>query len=55
VEYVKTGDLHHLEKTAEEAIRDGSYQEHLLDLALWAPPKLLLPAARRLLAVVRRW
>lgn len=54
VEYVKTGDLHYLEKAAEEALRNGSYLEHVLDLALWTPPELLPPAARRLLAGVRR-
>jgi hypothetical protein len=53
VEYVKTGDPRYLEKAAEEALSGGHYLEHVLDLALWTPPQLLPPAARRLLAGVR--
>ncbi len=52
VECVKTGDPRYLEKATEEIL--GDYLEHVLDLALWTPPQLLPPAARRHLAGVRR-
>jgi hypothetical protein len=49
--YVKMG-IHAVEKAAE-AVLSGGYLKHVLDLALWMPPKLLPPAASRLLAGVR--
>jgi len=49
--YVKMG-IYAVEKAAE-AVLSGGYLKHVLDLALWTPPKLLPPAARRLLAGIR--
>jgi hypothetical protein len=48
--YVKMG-IHAIEKATE--VLSGDYPEHVLDLALWTPPKILPPAASRLLAGVR--
>jgi len=43
--------VHTIEKATE--VLSGGYLKHALDLALWTPPELLPPAARRLLAGVR--
>jgi hypothetical protein len=48
--YLKVG-VHTIEKATE--VLSGGYLKHVLDLALWTPPELIPPTARRLLSGVR--
>jgi hypothetical protein len=48
---VPQGGVHTIEKATK--VLSGGYPEHALDLALWTPPELIPPTARRLLSGVR--
>jgi hypothetical protein len=46
---VPQGGVHTIKKATEEVL-SGGYPEHVLDMALWTPPELIPPTARRLLS-----